>query len=92
MTKTSATESPTPPSGIEEGMGAYSPPDFNSMDYATRVDFILDVRRRVQEDRSKVSDDEIRDAVRCIIASRAAAPGGGKKKKDAAPKVTLADF
>ena len=71
---------------------AAPPLNLDSMDYQARVDYILNVRRRVQEDRTKVSDDEIRDAVRCIIASRAAAPGGGKKKKDAAPKVTLADF
>ena len=80
---------PTPP-GIEEG-AASTPLDVNAMDYQARVDYILNIRRRVQEDRTKVSDDEIRDAVRMIRIDRGASPKS-KNKKEAVPKVTLADF
>jgi len=59
-------EPETPTSVHEE----YKPLDINSMSHQDRINFIFDVRRRIQEG-EVVSDDEIRNVVRIIRLSRA---------------------
>ena len=65
--------------------------DLNSLDPQGRINYIMEVRRRIQEDPKSVSDDEIRDAVRLIRLNRAE-PTKRKASKSAAPAVTLSDF
>lgn len=64
--------------------------DVEALSPQERVNYILEVRRRVSEG-EVVPDDEIRDAVRCIRTSRAESPRG-RAKKDAVPAVSLSDF
>lgn len=57
-----------------------------------RVEYILDVRRRIQADPQSVSDDEIRNAVRLIRISRSDAGRSRKAGKKVVPVVGLSDF
>ena len=72
-----------------------SPPptqvDFDSLEPTERVAFVLEVRRRITAG-EEVSDDEIRDSVRCIRLTRADKARGKKKTKAPERVITLADF
>lgn len=68
------------------------PPDINEFTHEQRIDYIMNVRRRVDEDDTKVTDDEIRNAVCLIRLTRADVAKTRRSKKDTGPKVTLADF
>lgn len=67
------------------------PVDLDSLLPAERVQFVLGVRRRITAG-EEVSDDEIRDSVRCIRLTRADKSRGKKKTKEPARVITLDDF
>lgn len=67
------------------------PPDLSSLSPQERINYILEIRRRVQEDPKSVTDDEIRDAVRLIRLNRAEPTRRGTSKA-ATPPVSLSDF
>ena len=67
------------------------PPDLSSLSSQDRINYILEIRRRVQEDPKSVTDDEIRDAVRLIRLNRAEPTRRGASKA-ATPAVSLSDF
>lgn len=67
------------------------PLDIDKLTAQERVSYTLDIRHRVNEGKT-VSDDEIRDAVRCIRLIRADSAGKRGVKKATAAPVTLADF
>lgn len=66
-------------------------PNLNALNHDERVSYIMEVRRRVQEDPKSVTDDEIRDAVRLIRLNRAE-PTKRKATKAAPAAVSLSDF
>jgi len=68
------------------------PPDINAFTPEERIDYIMAIRRRVDEDDTKVSDDEIRNAVCLIRLTRADVAKTRRSKK--APETTfkLSDF
>jgi len=70
--------------------GTVLPPDLSSLSSQERINYILEIRRRVQEDPKSVTDDEIRDAVRLIRLNRAEPTK--RKTKVEAPPVSLSDF
>ena len=67
------------------------PLDPSSLSSQERINYILEIRRRVQEDAKSVTDDEIRDAVRMIRLNRAEPTKRGTSKT-ATPAVSLSDF
>ena len=71
--------------------GTAPPPDLGSLSHQDRINYIMEVRRRVQENPKSVTDDEIRDAVRMIRLNRAE-PTKRKASKAATPAVSLSDF
>jgi len=79
----------TPPSGDPPTV----PLDPSTLSHDERISHILDIRRRVQQDASSVSDDEIRLAVQLIRMNRAE-PTRRKttKTKEPVKKVSLSDF
>lgn len=68
------------------------PNDVMNLSPQQRVEYILDVRRRIQADSTSVSDDEIRNAVRLIRISRSDAGRSKKAGKKVVPVVNLSDF
>lgn len=87
-------ELPTPGDRYDLGNKRGKAPslDINAFTPEQRVSYIMDVRRRVDDDPTKVSDDDIRNAVCCIRLGRADVAKTRRSKKDTPPKVTLADF
>ena len=65
------------------------PADLSTLTSQERVNHILAIRRRVQEDPKSVSDDEIRDAVRLIRLNRAEPRS---RKSSTKKTISLSDF
>jgi len=90
------TEAPQPGARSDlsnkSGLGTTLPPDLDAFTHEQRIDYIMNVRRRVDEDDTKVSDDEIRNAVCLIRLTRADVAKTRRSKKDTGPKISLADF
>lgn len=80
-----------PPTEVRK-LGDVLPPDIHEFNAEERINYIMDIRRRVEDDDTKVSDDEIRNAVSLIRLNRADVAKTRRSKKDTAPKFDLSAF